>query len=209
MGATMVSEPLLEKHGREREYTLVWSNSGPVRASVTLKSEPILLRYVGKPFFQRPDETVLTCYLYRIVSFYPDKEYYTEQLSVQPERFPDISLAFRAHYSAYTDFYEAVRTSLARFESIPDYFAVWKNFAQQYWGYGFAADSHIRNLDVQGSKIQWRLQVGHNHRCVHYFMWHCFPDNQFDAYHQIGHSGWYESVFKPLQSLPLNRYVSR
>jgi hypothetical protein len=194
-------ESLLQKQDKEREYTLVWSNSGPLRVVVTLKSEPIFLRYSGEPFFQTPNEVVLKCHLYRIISLYPDNEYYTERLTVRPEDYPDVSLAFRPYYSAYTDFYEAVQTDLVKHESIPDYFVVWKRFAQLSWGYGFAADSYIRALDLKGSKVQWHLDVGHNHKCIHYFMFKGYPN--FDRLDTIGHTGWYEQIYKPLEAVPL------
>lgn len=34
------------------EYELVWSHTGPIRSVVTLKSEPLTVRYEGKPYFE-------------------------------------------------------------------------------------------------------------------------------------------------------------
>lgn len=207
------SESLLGQPGNEPRYTLVWSKTGPWRATVTLKSEPFQVQYSGKPFF-KPDMKELTCCLYRIISMYPNKEFYTEQLIVRPEgegleSSDRISLAFRAHYYSYLDYPEHVDLEVARFELVPDYFAVWKSFATHHRGYGFASDSHVRALQVTPPEIRWRLQLGHEHRCVHLFPFHGYPEEGFAPFHEIGHTGWYERLFKPLQALPINRYVSQ
>jgi hypothetical protein len=101
-------ESMLGQPGREPEYTLVWSNTGPLRATVTLKSHPLLVRYIGKPFFQ-PNERELMCHLYRIISVYPNKEFYTEQMILRPDEQVGmgnerLSLAFRAYYCSYIDY---------------------------------------------------------------------------------------------------------
>jgi hypothetical protein len=206
-------EFLLGQPGEEPLYTLAWSNTGPLRATVTLKSQPIHIHYFGKPFFQ-PDQRELSCCLYRIISLYPEKEFYTEQLIVRPEGedFPPharISLAFRAHFHSFVDYPAEVPPALARLETIPDYFAVWRHFGMEHRGYAFASDSHIRNLEANGAQISWRLQLGHEHRCVHLFPFHCWGwgNGHFDRLHEVGHTAWYERVFKPLQAIPLNRYL--
>jgi len=203
-------ESLLGQAGNEPRYTLVWSKAGPLRATVTLKSEPIKVQYVFEPFF-KPDVKELTCHLYRIISMYPNKEFYAEQLIVRPggegldprRRF---SLAFRAHYYSHLAYPEECPHQLARSEQIPDYFAVWKSFAVQHRGFTFASDSHVRALKVTPSEIRWRLQFGHEHRCVHLFPFHCWPEEGLAPSHEVGHTAWYERLWKPLQALPLNRY---
>lgn len=116
-----------------------------------------------------------------------------------------MSLAFRAHYSSYLG-YPDVEHQVARSEDIPDYFAVWKSFATQHRGLAFASDSHVRNLQVTSSEIRWRLQLGHEYRCVHHFPFHCYPDGPLALFHEVGHTAWYERLLKPLQALPLTRY---
>lgn len=202
-------QSMLGQGGYEPGYTLAWSNTGPLRVTVTLRSEPIHVRYGGEPFFE-PAERSLTCYLYRIISMYPGKEFYTEQLIVRPEGEGldprrRMSLAFRAHYHSCLG-YPDVQHQLARSEDIPDYFAVWKSFAGQHRGLAFASDSHVRNLQVTPSEIRWRLQLGHEYRCVHHFPFHCWPDEALAPFHEVGHTAWYERLLKPLQALPLNRY---
>ena len=206
------TESLLGQAGREPRYTLAWSRTGPSRATVVLRSEPIQVQYVGKPFF-KPDKKELTCYLYRIICMYPHTEFYTEQLIVRPEGegldpSDRISVFFRAHYYSYLDYPEHVPTDVARFEDIPDYFAVWRSFGTHHRGYAFASDSHVRALKVTPSEIRWRLQLGHEHRCVHLFPFHAWPEEGLAPFQEVGHTGWYERLLKPLQALPLNRYVS-
>jgi hypothetical protein len=198
--------------GQEPRYTLVWSKTGPLRATVTLKSEPIQVLYGGEPFF-KPNKKELTCHLYRVISMYPSREFYTEQLIVRPEGegldpSRRISLAFRAHYYSYLGYPEYVPHESARFEHIPDYFAVWKSFSFHHRGYAFASDSHVRALDITPSELRWQLQLGHEYRCVHLFPFHCWPEEDFSLFHEVGHTGWYERLLKPLQVLPLDRYVS-
>ena len=203
-------ESMLGLGGYEPRYKLVWSKTGPLRATVTLRSEPIQVRYGGEPFFE-PSEMKLTCYLYRIISVYPGKEFYTEQLIVRPEgKGIDpgrrMSLAFRAHFYSHLGYPEEVKHQLARCEEIPDYFAVWKSFAGQHRGLAFASDSHVRALRVTSLEIRWRLQLGHEYRCVHLFPFHCWPDQGLATFHEVGHTAWYERLLKPLQAIPLKRY---
>lgn len=214
------TESLLGEGGREPAYTLAWSNAGPLRATVTLQSEPIQVHYNGAPFL-KPDKRDLRCRLYRIIFVYPEKEFYTEQLVVRPEGdgidpSDRISLSFRAHYYSYLDYPNEVRVELARSEKIPDYFAVWRWFGGPRRGYAFASDSHVRALqvwpewpDMPPAEIRWRLQLGHEHRCVHLFpLFLADPAARFEPFHEVGHTAWYERLWKPLQVVPLNRYVS-
>ncbi len=203
-------ESMLGEPGKESDYTLVWSNTGPLRATVTLKSKPIHVRYGGMPFFQ-PNERELTCHLYRIISVYPNQEFYTEKLILRPDEQRGagkdrISIAFRAYYCSHLDYPAGFPLTLARFEDTPDYFCVWRSFAGQHRGYAFASEMHVRELRVTGSQISWRLARGHEHRCVHLFPFHGYPEEGFDPFHEVGHA-WYEWLYKPLLAIPPNRYV--
>lgn len=181
-----------------KEYDLVWSNSGIMRAVVTLKSAPMTIQYTGEPYFQ-PKELEVKCHLYRVIYVYPDKPFYTEELLVLDER--GFSINFRPYYLSLVHNPHGVYSELKRFEHIPDYFVSWKSFAGQNRGYGFAADAHIRRIQLNGDEIRWRLPLTHHNKCIHYFMFQSFA--QFDPFHIIGHSGWYERVFKPLRVIPL------
>jgi len=206
------AESLLGQAGNEPRYTLVWSKAGPLRATVVLKSTAIHLHYIGEPFF-KPDKKELTCYLYRVISMYPNRESYAEQLIVRPEGdgldpSDRISLFLRPHYYSYLDYPQDVPPQVAWLENVPDYFAVWRSFANLHRGYAFASDSHVRALQVTPSEIRWRLHLGHEHRCVHLFPFHGWPDERVEPLQEVGHTGWYERLLKPLQALPLNRYLS-
>jgi len=203
-------ESMLGQPGEEPEYKLVWSNTGSLRATIALKSSRLQVRYVGKPFFQ-PNEKALTCHLYRIISVYPNKEFYTEQLILRPDEQVGagkdrISLSFRAYYCSYIDYPEGMPVTVARLENIPDYFSVWRSFAEQHRGYAFASEMHVRDLRLTGSHMRWRLERGHEHKCIHLFPFHGYSEGGFDPFHEIGHA-WYEWLFKPLLSIPANRYV--
>jgi hypothetical protein len=210
-------ESLLGQGNEEPEYTLAWSNTGPLRATVTLKSSPIRVCFSGRPFY--PWETELTCHLYRVLSMYSRQELYTERLILRPVEQPPlhsdrapglgsnrISLPFRAYFTSHIDLAAAVRPRLARIEDIPDYFCVWRDFAEEHRGYAFASEMHIRGLRVTESAINWRLDRGHEHRCIHLFLFHGYPEGPFDPFKETGHA-WYEWIYKPLLAIPLSRYV--
>ena len=191
---------------RPRRYRLVWSCAGPVRATVVLESEPIRLRYEGAPYFASAPIDV-NARLYRLISLYPGMECYTERLMVRTEE--GESLGFRPHFYSFIEMPTITNVRPARFETIPDYFAVWRNFHEyQHHGYGFAADSHVRALKIGPSELRWRLDLGHDHRCVNYFMYECMPHTAFDPFRTIGHSGWYEQLLKPLEVFPPKRFLA-
>jgi hypothetical protein len=208
------TEPMLKKDSREKSYTLVWSNSGMSRAVVTLKSEPFSMRYFGKPYREysggkyTDDSENIECNLYRVISFFPEKEYYFEQLYLYSAQ--GDTLAFRAHYYSILDCpSEHISTDWARDEGIPDYYAEWKHFTpHQFFGFGFASDSHVRKIEISANKneIWWRLQLSHIHTSIHQFMLQCHPNVHFNRSHEIGHS-WYENILKPLRVVPLKPYL--
>ena len=184
-----------------KEYELIYSKSGPLRAIFTVKSEPLKIRYQGKPFF-KPDYFEVECNLYRTIYVYPKKPYYTEEILALTN--DGTSISFRPYYSSMVHYPQGISSHLYRFEHIPDYFAIWKHFAEHYRGYGFASDAHVRGIEFIGDEIRWRLPVSHRNRCVHYFMFHYYPQIFSDPFHIIGHNGWYENLFKPLQLTPLS-----
>ena len=185
---------------RDRRYRLIATNSGLMRATVTLKSERLKVEYDGRPF-AKSDKIEIDCHLYRVLSFYPEKPFYVEDLFVLSEE--GHSISFRPYYLSEVHFQPAVPKHLARFEHTPDFLAFWSQFAGVHRGYGFAADSHIRGIDMNGDQLRWRLPLTHYNRCIHQFMFHGWGEG-FDAYHEIGHYGWYERIFKPLDVVPLN-----
>jgi len=198
----------------ETKYKLIYSNSGLMRAMVTLQSEPVTISFTGKPIFNQ-DEVEITCNLYRIISLYPEKPFYVEELFVLSEN--GYLISFRPYFLSRIHFPPSIFTNLARMENMPDYFALWKHFHPQlYHGYGFASDSHVRQLELSESEIRWRLQLNFHHKTTHYFMFNDIwnIDGKQDLFHVIGHFGWYERVYKPLEVSPVlpihlaRRYMS-
>ena len=189
--------PFVGEHGLR--YDLISSSSGLMRATVTLRSEKMNIEYAC-PSFMDSGTVEISCYLYRVLSFYPERPYYVEDLFVLDEE--GHSLSFRPYYLSEVQFPPSVPRYLARFEHTPDYFALWSYFAELNRGYGFASDAHIRGIELEGNQFRWRLPHSHHNRCVHYFMFHGWGD-KFDPYHEIGHCGWYERVYKPMEAMPL------
>ncbi len=184
-----------------QRYELVWSNSGPVRATVTVRSEPFLVEYHTELVVQ-PSEIKLRCRLYRTISLYPGKPYFTEDVYVLTDHGKSVS--FRPYYYAHLCYPDAVPTELKRFEHIPDYLAIWKHFGMHHRGLGFASDSHIRAIDISDHEPRWRLQLGHLKRCIHYCI---FSSNRpADLFHDVGHYAWYEKVYKPLRVSPYESF---
>lgn len=185
----------------EGEYELVWSHSGPIRSVVTLKSEPFTIRYEGAPYFA-PDTVDVTCHLYRVISSYPGKGYYVEQLYVRTES--GLMLAFTPYFASFLSYGPGVAAELSRFEHVPDFFAVWRHFGPMHYGYGFASETHVRDVRLNGDEIGWRLQLGHDCKCLHYFMLNSdYASPPLDPFGEIGHFGWYEKILKPLRVLPI------
>lgn len=198
--------PLLDK-----EYKLVWSKCGPIRAVTTFKSQPLTITYEGEPFFEGTKK--VKAHLYRVIYVYPSdtylhpddnpnfdnpnyKPFYIEELYVLTEK-EHKYLSFRPYF--FSKVPPAIpNADFKRFDHIPDYFTIWKHLTALHYGYGFAADVHIARVKSEGDEINWRLYLNRNCRCVHYFMFEPFPA-QFDPFHAIGHFGWYERVFKPLR----------
>lgn len=194
--------PLLNK-----EYDLVWSNCGAMRAVFTMKSKPMMIRYQGAPFF-KPDEVEVTCHLYRVLSVYPNKPYYNEQLFVYTDS--GCSLSFRPYYYSLVhspDNPGLISRQIHRDEHIPDYFAVWVRVGTMFYGYGFASDAHVRRISTPGDQIIWRLPHTHHHKSTHLFMYKNQIFQEIRPFHDVGHTAWYERVFKPLEVIPLaNKY---
>jgi hypothetical protein len=186
----------------DTEYQLINANCGPMRATVTLQSKTFPLRFANKPPFSG-DTIEIMCSLYRIISIYPDKPYYMEELFILSEDGYPISC--RPYYISNIHFHPSVYSSFARIENIPDYFALWRHFGNTHYGYGFASNSHVRQLELGDSEIGWRLQLDFHHKSIHYFIFNAILDytEKQDIYHDIGHFGWYEQLYKPVAAMPV------
>jgi hypothetical protein len=161
------------------------------------------INYKGAPFFE-PEEVAVKCHLYRVFYVYPEKPFYSEELFLQTAE--ALSLSFRPYYLSYVHSMNVERR-LSRFEHIPDYFAMWLNFGPLYLQYGFASDAHVRGLTLEGDELRWRLPHTHHHKNTHLFMLKNSSLEKIEWFHDAGHTGWYERVFKPLEMYPLvNKY---
>lgn len=189
-----------------KKYHLLYAHSGLLRNCVSLQSEPFFINFSGDPFFN-PKSVNITCNFYRVFLLYPNKPYYLEKLFVLSENGYPIS--FRPYFLSKVHYPHGVIREFCRLENIPDYFAVWQHFSQLYYGYGFASNTHVRSLEFKENQLNWRLQMNFSHKIIHYFM--CY-NNLFDDFgkqdlcHTIGHYGWYEQIFKPLRTIPLQNW---
>jgi len=185
------------------KYELIYAHNGLMRDCAVIRSEPFPIRFSGNPFF-KPNDIEIRCYLYRVFISYPDKPYYLEELFVRSEE--GYLISFRPYFFSKIYCPPSVPSEFVRLENIPDYFSLWRHFTLLYFGYGFASDSHVRGLDFYENELRWRLQLRLHHKTIHYFM--CYDDaysdfGKRDLYHAIGHYGWYEQIFKPLRTTPV------
>lgn len=204
-----------------RSYQLVSQSNGPVRASITIASEPFEYRY-SDPVMHK--KSLLQCQLYRVISLYADcPDCLTEELFVKGklqsspgEVVTDtevINLRFTARYFAYMDM--GFFPSVYRFAPLPDWFAVGSP-SPPYPGYGFATDTHIATVvhphpnlpDWSNAykSFSWQLYPCKSAKCLHLFMrdqlfrledFLCGLPKDFDS--RTGRY-WYESIFKPLNA---------
>jgi hypothetical protein len=186
----------------DKPYDIVWWSPGPVRAVAVLRSPPISVTYRGAPFFS--GENRITCHLYRMICIYPsqlniaDHPFVHETLYVVTDDGMN-SLSFRPYFRSFLSS-RGSQPIINRLEHIPDYFALWKHFAYQGYGYAFASDTHIRGIEIEGSDFLWRLPYTHYNSCIHGFFSYATGDVGFDPINRIGHEGWYEQIFKPLRA---------
>jgi hypothetical protein len=185
-----------------KNYELVWSNCGNLRAMLGLRSKPFLIQYGGDPLLKSGSQDI-PCRLHRVLYICPGEPLYTEELFVVAENGQLIS--FRPHYCSNIHYPESVAPDFRRFEHIPDYFAIWRHFGEHH-GYGFAANAPARSIRISGDELRWRLTTAFHHRCIHCFMYHGFGDDQFDPFHEVGHL-WYLRAFKPLKAVPVPTFA--
>ncbi|XZF63746.1 MAG: hypothetical protein ACSI46_03095 [Gloeotrichia echinulata DVL01] len=202
-GLTYPKSPYYHVSLFNHAYRLVSQNSGPVRASITIASEPF--DYIG------PDPVTghnrhLVCELYRVISLYAGADYLTEELFVKgksknkedsivdaPEQ---VNLDFGLHYFAHMNMRQT--QEIEQVFPVPDWFAV-SSTAPPYAAYGLATNLHIETVTHphQGNQscFTWQLLPGKSAKCLHIFMRD--QPQGFDA--KVGHS-WYELIYKPLKA---------
>ncbi len=183
-------------------YELVSRSSGPVRASVTILSQPV---HCG--FWELPDqkEFPVKCRLRRVISLYRDANYIFEELKIIPvsdKRIDDKdieSIRFTIRYFSYIDFgSETYRT-----DNKIKWFTVGTTWPPRQ-GYGFASDSRAGkkvkyphpNYPKKGDEentFSWDLTTSHSAKCLHLFRRGDPDDLQAEI-----EKAWIEQIRKPL-----------
>jgi hypothetical protein len=184
-------------------YRLVSQSQGPVRASITIASEPF--DYMGADPVTGKNRH-LVCELYRVISLYAGADYLIEELFVKgkPKAEEDrigntpeiVNLPFGLHYFAYMNMGQT--QDIEQVFPVPDWFAVGST-APPYAAYGLATNLHIEAIahpyEGNPSCFSWQLLPGHSAKCLHMFM-RGQPEG-FDA--KVGHT-WYELIYGPLKA---------
>lgn len=189
----------------DRPYELISASSGPVRASVTLASEPFDYSYDDST----KQRCRLGCRLVRTISLYANADYITEELSVRAFDGSDTpcDVHFTARYFACMDI--GFDPYVYQFPNVPDWFAVGRPDGypeERHPGYGFACDAHVHvplanphphypDREKAHRTFSWQLHPCRKATCLHLFM-HGTPGG-FDS--RIGHK-WYEIIYKPLRA---------
>jgi hypothetical protein len=188
-----------------RPYEVVSSNSGPVRATVTIASTPFDYTFWDP---QREKACRYEARLYRVLSLYVDATYIIEDLYLRAvPRDSDtgtrpIHLSFTARYFCYMEM--GFEPRITHYAHIPDWLAIGSQW-DPYQGYGFATDVHAEGVvnpvpDVpfpdeyrQARTYSWELGVGTGARCLHLFRFGS-PDSLAE---ETGRA-WYYHVYQPL-----------
>ena len=184
-----------------RSYRLVARSSGPVRASITIASEPF--DYMG-PDPMTGNHRHFVCELYRTIELYAGADYLIEELAVKgtPKVDPGehidgteaVHLNFAAHY--FTHMHMEHRADIYQPPHVPGWFAI-GSASVPHPGYGFATDVHVEAVtyphEGNESHFSWQLLPCKSARCLHLFM----RGEPGDVEARTGRC-WYELIFQPL-----------
>lgn len=201
----------------DRRYRVVPGTvaRGPVRAGVTIASEPFDYEFADPLTGERRR---LTCELFRTISlprrvnFVKEDLFIKARLAGATEPWP-APLYFTAHYFTYIQMGMEPGTSYDIFHlpTVPDWFAI-SSYWNPYQGYGFATNAHASRVSnphpdfpadlEEGARktFSWWTLPHHDVSALHLF-WFSQPDENNkrpkSPQSQAGHA-WYEFVFKPL-----------
>jgi hypothetical protein len=195
--------PYYEVYLFNHSYRLVSQSSGPVRASVTIASEPF--DYIGID----PNTGInhhLVCELYRVISLYAGADYLVEELFIKakPKGEEDkiigelevVNLSFAVRYFAHMNM--GLTEDIEPVFPMPDWYAV-GSAIPPYPAYGLATNVHIDTVthphEGNTSYFSWQLLPGKYVKCLHMFM--RGQPQGFDT--RVGHA-WYELIYKPLKA---------
>ncbi|WP_414545739.1 hypothetical protein [Nostoc sp. CCY0012] len=184
-------------------YRLVSQSQGPVRASITIASEPF--DYMGADPVTGKNRHLI-CELYRVISLYAGADYLMEELFVKgkPKAEEDrigntpeiVNIPFGLHYFAHMNMGQT--QDIEQVFPVPDWFAVGST-TPPYAAYGLATNLHIEAIahpyEDNPSCFSWQLLPGQSAKCLHMFM-RGQPEG-FDA--KVGHT-WYELIYGPLKA---------
>ncbi|BAY98931.1 hypothetical protein NIES37_29090 [Tolypothrix tenuis PCC 7101] len=183
-------------------YRLVSQSSGPVRATITIASEPF--DYMGTDPVTGQNRH-LVCELYRVISLYAGADYLIEELFIKgkPKAQEDriegaeiVNLDFGVEYFAHMNLGQT--QDIEQVFPVPDWFAVGST-TDPYAAYGLATSLHIEAIahpyEENTSRFSWQLLPGKSVKCLHLFM--RGQPQGFDA--QVGHA-WYELIYRPLNA---------
>lgn len=184
-------------------YRLVSQSSGPVRASITIATEPF--DYIGSDPITG-ENCHLICELYRVISLYAGADYLVEELFVKgkpkldqgesTEHTEAIALHFAPRYFAHMHMGE--QPEISQPPHVPSWFAVASSAAPNP-GYGFVTDLHIDAVtyphEGDQSRFSWQLLPCTSAKCLHLFM----RDQAGGVKARTGHC-WYELIYKPLKA---------
>jgi hypothetical protein len=184
-------------------YRLISQSSGPVRASITIASEPF--DYIGADP-KIGNNRHLVCELYRVISLYAGADYLIEELFVKgkPKGEEDriigekefTNLYFAARYFAHMNMGQT--EDIQQVFPVPDWCAI-ASTTDPYPAYGLATDVHIDTVihPYEGNRscFVWQLLPGLSAKCLHLFT--RAKPGEFDA--RVGHL-WYELFYQPLKA---------
>ncbi|MEA5502882.1 hypothetical protein VB735_07130 [Halotia wernerae UHCC 0503] len=202
-GSSYPKSPYYQVSLFNHAYRLVAQSSGPVRASITIASEPF--DYIGADPVTGHNRH-LVCELYRVISLYAGADYLIEELFVKgkPKKEADrigdapeiVNIPIGLHYFAHMNMGQT--EDIQQVFPVPDWFAV-GSIATPYAAYGLATNLHIDAIahphGGNPSCFSWQLLPGQSAKCLHTFM-RGQPEG-FDA--QVGHL-WYELIHQPLRA---------
>ncbi|MBH8551214.1 hypothetical protein I8751_02215 [Nostocaceae cyanobacterium CENA357] len=202
-GSSYPKSPYYQVSLFNHAYRLVAQSSGPVRASITIASEPF--DYIGADPVTGHNRH-LVCELYRVISLYAGADYLIEELFVKgkpkksAERIGDaqevVNIPVGLHYFAHINMGQT--EDIQQVFPVPDWFAVGST-APPYAAYGLATNLHIDAIahphEGNPSCFSWQLLPGQSAKCMHTFM-RGQPEG-FDA--RVGHL-WYELIHQPLRA---------
>lgn len=202
-GASDPKSPYYQVYLYNHSYRLVSQNTGSVRASITIASEPF--DYMGADPVTGYNRH-LVCELYRVISLYAGADYLIEELFVkakpktEEDRIMDspevVYLNFGLNY--FTHMNMGHTQDIQQVFPVPDWFALGAT-EPPYPAYGLTTNMHIESLvhpyEGNTNQFSWKLLPGKFAKCLHLFMRN--QPNEFDT--RVGHF-WNEMIYSPLRA---------